>query len=105
MLVARDGGGGQGVRLEAEALADGGGDDRGLIVYGNDGVDGSARREPRDRLGARARIGEVERDEGVGCQVLERARSLGGAHELDAQLGGGLDEGLGAIRRRRQEEQ
>ena len=105
VLVARGADGEQGVGLEAEPLADGGGDDGGLIVHGHDRVDREAPREPRDGLRARLRIREIEGDERIGRQLFERARSFGRAHELDAELGGGVDEGLGAIRRRGQEKQ
>ena len=99
VLVARGGDGGQGIRLEPEPRADGGGHDRGEIVDRDDGVDRPAAREPGDRLRAGGRIVEVERDEVVGRVLLQRARPLRGAHELDAHPGRGGDERLGAIRR------
>jgi hypothetical protein len=53
----------QRVGLEREPLADRGGDDRGLVVDRDDGVDRQATREVGDGRGTRLRIGEVEREE------------------------------------------
>jgi hypothetical protein len=50
-------------------------------------------------------IREVERQQRVGGEVLERAGPLGGADEIDTEAVGGGNEGLGAVRPRREEEQ
>src|SRR4029453_13391427 len=49
--------------------------------------------------------GGVEGQEMVGGLCLERARLLGGANHVEAQRPRGVEERLGAIRRRRQEQQ
>ena len=50
-------------------------------------------------------VGEVEREEMIGRVHLERARLLGGADDVDAERARGVEEILGAIRRRRQEQE
>src|SRR5213083_392712 len=48
----------------------------------------------RHGIGGGGRIGEIDREQMIGDVALERARLFGGANEIDAQPGGGVDEVL-----------
>jgi len=59
--------------------------------------------EPSNALGRRVGIVEVERQEPVRRPLLEDVGPFGGAHDLDAEGPGGVEEGLRAVGRGRQE--
>src|SRR5207302_8451451 len=94
VLVAGGGGGGDRVGPEAQARTDRGGDDGGEIVHGDDRVDRPAAGEARDGLRGADGLGEVEGEQIVRRPLLERAGALGGADQVDAEPGGGVDERL-----------
>ena len=62
-------------------------------------------REGQCLRGGMLRIGQVEGDEAAGIRVLERAGTLGGDGEVDAQAARGLYERGRAVGRRGEEEE
>ena len=60
---------------------------------------------PEAEAGGRVGVGEVERQQRVGRQMFERARTLRGADEVDLEALGRGDEGLGAVGAGRQEQE
>src|SRR5207247_980460 len=61
--------------------------------------------EAREGLRGAVRVGEVDGDQVVRRALLEGAGALGGADQIDAEPGGGVDEGLRPIGGGRQEQQ
>ena len=90
---------------QAQPLGDGGGGDRGEVVHAHDGAERAAGGQRRHPGGGAVGIGEVEREEMVRGVRLEGARLVGGADDVDAERASGLEEILGAVRRRRQEQE
>jgi hypothetical protein len=105
VLVAGRADGVHRVRRQRQPLGDGRADDGREVVDPDDGVDRMRAIEGGDLLGGGLGVGEVEGDQVVGDVRLEGARPLGGAHEVDAELARRLDERLGAVGGRRQEQE
>ena len=93
------------VGAQAQPLGDGRRGHGGEIVHADHGAQRAARAQ-LGHLGGRAvGIGEVQREEVIGRVRLEGARLFGGTDEIDAERARGVDEILGAVRRRRQEQE
>jgi hypothetical protein len=94
-----------GIRAQAQTLGDGRGGHRGEIVHADDGPQRAARAQLGHPGGRAVGIGEIQREKVIGGVRLEGARLLGGTDEIDAERARGVDEILGAVRRRRQEQE
>jgi len=76
-----------------------------LIVHADHGIERAPATPLRHVERGSIRIREVEGQERVRRQVLECARPLGRADEIDTEAVSGGNEGLGAVRAGREEEE
>ena len=76
-----------------------------MIIDTDHGVERALATPVRHLAGGGGGIREVERQQRVGGEIFERAGPLGRANEIDTEAVSGGDEGLGAVRAGREEEQ
>jgi hypothetical protein len=80
-------------------------EDRRIVVHTHDGAQRVPECERPGLLGCVRRIGKIEGEQSGGVRGFERAGLLGGDGQIDVQAPRRRDEGRGAVRRGRQQQQ